>query len=183
MRFEDNLKESEIRVVQQLMEEPMNPSPEEIRQQMQRLLNTTRRETRLLLSSLDPDRIIHTDERAWRVRDILGHLGVWNGEAVRSLTAYAQGGEYFCIPTEEEYYDYNGPAADERRAWTMDQIWAEYETAHDQLKQIVESLPDDKWDGEMVYPWNERGGVEHFIRVMMAHEKVDHCALVIKLTT
>jgi hypothetical protein len=160
----------------------MEPGTIETRQRMLSLLETTRCETRSLLSKLNPDLIIHTDERAWRVRDIIGHLGVWNGEAVRSLKAYADGGEYYCLPTEAEYYDYNGPAADERRAWTIDQVWAEYETAHEQLLQIVAALPDEKWDGEMLYPWNARGTVEYFIRVMMAHEKVDHCALVVSAT-
>ncbi len=157
----------------------MTKSIEATRQEMLTLLDTTRRTTRALLSNLDPDRIIHTDERQWRVRDILGHLGVWNGEAVRSLQAYAAGSEYHCIPSEAEYYDYNGPAADERKSWPMDQVWAEYETAHDQLKQIVSTLPDKNWQGELLYPWNARGTPEYLIRVMMSHETVDHCGLVI----
>lgn len=161
----------------------MNPTIDETRQLMLKLLGDTRHDTHVLLSSLDPDLRIHTDERAWRVRDIIGHLGAWNMEAVRSLEAYTGGSEYYCIPSEAKYYDYNGPAADERKTWTMDQVWAEYETAHDQLSQIVTTLPDGKWDGEMLYPWNERGPVRHLIIVMMAHEKVDHCDLVLKAIT
>lgn len=160
----------------------MSSSVKETRRLLLNLLDKTRRETRTLLSSLDPERIIHTDERAWRVRDIVGHLGVWNGEAVRSLSAYLNGGEYYCIPTDAQYYEYNGPAADERRTWAMDQVWAEYETAHDKLKSLVETMPDEKWANDMVYPWNERGTVERFIKVMMDHEKVDHCDLVVRAT-
>lgn len=62
----------------------------------------------------------------------------------------------------------------------MDRIWAEYEEAHDQLKRLVETLPDEKWEKEMVYPWNERGTVTRLIIMMMDHEKVDHCDLVVK---
>jgi len=153
---------------------------EETRVKMLDLLTKTYQDTRTLLSGLDPERVIHTDERAWRVRDILGHLSVWNMEAVRSLRAYAEGGEYHCIPTEAQYYDYNGPAADERKRWTMEQVWAEYNSAHDQLRQIVASLPDEKWEGQMLYPWNLRGTVEYFIKVMMNHETMDHCSIVIK---
>jgi len=161
----------------------MNSNVEETRRLMLDLLDKTRRETRSLLSQLDPERVVHNDERAWRVRDIVGHLGVWNGEAARSLSAYAKGGEYICIPTDAKYYEYNGPAADERRTWTIEQVWAEYEASHDQLKSIVERMPAEKWDGEMVYPWNERGTVGHLIKVMMDHEKVDHCDLVVKAVT
>lgn len=145
-----------------------------------RLLDLTQQETRALLSHLEPELIVHTDERAWRVRDVVGHLGVWNWEAVHSLRAYCRGGEYYCIPTEREYDEYNGPAADERRAWTLDQVWAEYDEAHDQLKLLIQSMPDEKWEGSMVYPWNEWGTAQHLIEVMMAHEKIDHCAVVLK---
>ncbi len=153
------------------------------RQALLELLESTRQETQSLLSGLDPERVIHTDERAWRVRDILGHLGVWNLEAARSLQAYAEGSEYFCIPSEAHYYDYNGTAADERKAWTMAQVWAEYEDAHDKLRQLVATLPGEKWAGELLYPWNLRGTVDDLIRIMMKHETVDHCALVIEATT
>ena len=66
---------------------------EEARQRSLNLLDETRLETRSTLSGIDPERVVHTDERAWRVRDVVGHLSVWNGEAARSLSAYARGGE------------------------------------------------------------------------------------------
>jgi hypothetical protein len=64
----------------------------------------------------------------------------------------------------------------------LEQVWAEYEAAHDQLKQIVESMPAEKWDGEMLFPWNERGTIEQFIIRMMKHEKKDHCNFIIIAT-
>jgi hypothetical protein len=147
------------------------------------LLDNTRRDTRSVLSALDPERVVHGDERAWRVRDVLGHLAVWNGEAARSLRAYAAGGEYFCIPSESEYYEYNGPAADERRSWPMQQVWAEYEQSHDQLRSMVEMMPLAKWNGEMLYPWHDRGTVEGLISTMMNHERVDHCEIILRATS
>jgi hypothetical protein len=161
----------------------MNSNVEERRRQTLDLLEKTRRETRSALSRLDPERVVHTDERAWRVRDVVGHLGVWNGEAARSLSAYAAGGEYYCVLAESEYYDYNGLAVDERRAWPMQQVWAEYEQAHDQLRLMVETMPVEKWDGDMLYPWRDRGTVERLIKIMMNHERVDHCDIVLRATS
>jgi hypothetical protein len=158
----------------------MTASIEEIRFLLLSLLDKTRRETRETLSSFDPERLVHTDERAWRVRDILGHLGVWNEEAASSIRAFAKGEEYYCIPTDEMYYDYNGPAAEERSTWTMEQVWDEYETAHDKLRLLIETMPEEKWEGEMVFPWNERGTITRLILMMMDHEKTDHCDLVVK---
>ena len=160
----------------------MNADVEVRRRHALGLLDKTRRETRSALSPLDPERVVHTDERAWRVRDVIGHLGVWNGEAARSLRAYAAGREYYCIPSESQYYDYNGPAADERRTWPLQQVWDEYEDSHAQLRSMVETMPVGKWDGEMLYPWHVRGTVEDLIRIMMKHERVDHCDLILKAT-
>ncbi len=159
----------------------MEPTHQETRRQLLQLLDQTRQQTTGLITKLDPDLVIHKDERAWRVRDILGHLGVWNMEAARSLQAYAEGGEYCCIPSEALYYDYNGPAADARKAWTLAQVWAEYEEAHDKLRQLIASLPAKKFQGEMLYPWNSPGTVENLIHVMMKHETVDHCELILSM--
>jgi len=160
----------------------MNSNVEEPRRQTLKLLDTTRRETRATLSRLNPEQVVHTDERAWRVRDVVGHLGVWNGEAARSLRAYAEGSEYFCMTANGVYDEYNGPAADERKTWTTEKVWAEYEASHDQLKSIIETMPAGKWDGEMVFPWNERGTIEQLIKRMMKHETKDHCTLIAKAT-
>jgi hypothetical protein len=158
----------------------MLSSIEESRRWVLNLLDRTRHETRSILSCLDPLQVVHDDERAWRVRDVVGHLAVWNGEAARSLAAYANGSQYTVIAGRAEYYGYNGPAADARREWTLDEVWAEYEASHDQLRRIVQAMPVDKWNGEMAFPWSERGTVEQLIKRMMKHEKVDHCDLVIR---
>ena len=157
-------------------------SVEEIRSLMLELLEVTRRETRSVLAGINPVTIIHSDDRAWRVRDILGHLGVWNGEAAQSLEAYAQGGEYLCIPSEAKYDEYNDAAAEERRSWTIEQIWAEYEASYDQLKLLVETMPYENWNRDMLYPWNERGTIRNLIEVMMKHE-VEHREVIVKTNT
>ncbi len=158
----------------------MDANIQAAREQTLRLLDLTRQSTRAFLSQLDPDLIVHTDERAWRVRDVVGHLGVWNAEAARSLRAYSEGREYHCVEAETEYDAYNGPAAEQRRKWTMEQVWAEYDEAHKQLKLIIESLPEEKWNGILLYPWQERGTAQRLIDIMMTHERVTHCGLVQK---
>lgn len=159
----------------------MNSAMEETRSQILQLLEVTRRETRLSLFGIDPERIVHDDEAAWRVRDVLGHLGVWNGEAAQSLQAHAEGREYHCVPSEAKYDEYNGSAAEERRTWSIEQVWAEYESSHNQLKLLVETMPAGNLNNEMLYPWNERGTVRNLIEVMMNHE-VDHRGIIVKTT-
>ena len=148
----------------------MHPDVKETSQEMRHLLETARRQTLSAFSGSDAERIVHHDRAAWRVRDVLGHLGAWNGEAARSLQAHAQGGEYHCIPSEAEYDQYNASAAAERHSWSLEQVWAEYESSSSQLISGAESMPAEKWSQEMLYPWNERGTVRNLIEVMVLHE-------------
>ena len=155
----------------------MNPDVEEIRQQMLNLLRVTRRETQQSLSGVDMDRIVHNDLARWRCRDVLGHLGVWNGEAAKSLQAHAEGGEYHCIISEAKYDEYNALAAAERRSWDINQVWAEYLASGDRLKFLVETMPAADWSRLMLYPWNERGTVQNLIEIMMRHEMEHRVAM------
>jgi hypothetical protein len=148
----------------------MDTDLEETRSRLLALLEETRRETQAALSSTDPERVVHDDPGAWRVREVLGHVGVWNGEAARSLRAHAEGGEYHCIASEALYDEYNGRATDERRAWSLEQVWAEYEASADQLTLLVETMPVEEWQTEMLYPWNEKGTVRELVEIMMKHE-------------
>ncbi len=158
----------------------MTSNIEEARRSLLSLLEQQRRETRSILSQIDPQLVVHEDERAWRVRDVLGHLAAWNEEAARSLRAHANGGEYACVGSSREYDDYNGPAAEERKNWSLDEVWAEYEASHDQLRKAIETMPADRWHAEITYPWSERGTVEDLVMRMMNHEQIDHCEVVIE---
>ena len=146
---------------------------EETRNLMVRLLDVTQRNTHSALSSIDPEKVVFNDNPTWCVRDVIGHIGVWNGEAGHSLRAHAGGGEYHCIESEMQYDEYNAFAVEERRAWNIDQVWAEYEASYNELKLLVETMPDEKWNTDMLYPWNERGTVRKLIEIMMKHE-VEH---------
>ncbi len=148
----------------------MKLNAEDTRNLLLNLLEETRRETRSALSGIDSERVVHLDDPAWRVRDVVGHLGVWNGEAAKSLKAHVEGGEYHCIPSEAKYDEYNGSAVEERRTWKIEQVWAEYEESTNHLKLLVQTIPAEKLTGKLLYPWNERGTVQNLIEVMMIHE-------------
>ena len=149
----------------------MNQNLKETRQQMRKLLDETRRETESALSDIDPERHVHGGDLPWRVRDVIGHIGVWNGEAAQSLGAHVAGGEYHCISSEAKYDEYNGTAVAERRTWSMEQVWEEYKTSYDQFKLLVESMSNEAWETDILFPWNEQGAVWRLIEIMMIHER------------
>ena len=148
----------------------MNSSAEETRTLMLQLIDMTQRKTRLALSGIDPERVVFNDNPKWRVRDVVGHIGVWNGEAAHSLRAYTKGGEYHCIEAEMQYDEYNASAVEERCAWNIGQVWAEYEASYNELKLLVETMPEEYWNIDILYPWNEMGTVRKLIEIMMKHE-------------
>ena len=150
----------------------------ETRNRMMELLDETRRETQSALADIDPERVVHGGNVPWRVRDVIGHLGVWNGEAAQSLRAHSEGGEYHCISSEAKYDEYNSSAVDERRTWTVEQVWGEYQRSYDELKWLVETMSNEDWEREMLYPWNEVGTTWKFIEVMMKHEAEHREAIV-----
>jgi len=149
----------------------MISNEKETRKLMMEILDETCRETQLALCDVDPERVVHSGNLPWRVRDVIGHIGVWNGEAAQSLRAHAEGGKYHCISSEAKIDEYNGSTVDERRTWTVERVWVEYKTSHDQLKSLVETMSNDDWDRDMLYPWNEEGATWRLIEVMMKHEE------------
>ena len=156
----------------------MNSNVEETRALMLQLIDVTQRNTRSILSGIDPERVVFNDNPIWRVRDVVGHIGVWNGEAALSLRAHAKGTEYHCITSEAKYDEYNASAVEERCSWNIDQVWAEYEASYNELKLLVETIPEENWNKNMLYPWNERGTITKLIEIMMKHE-VEHREIII----
>ena len=149
----------------------MKSNLKETRDRMMELLRETRQATQFALADIDPERVVHHGSLPWRVRDVLGHIGVWNDEAAQSLRAHTKGCEYHCISSEAKYDEYNGSAVEERRTWTIEQVWVEYQTSHDQLRSLVETMSNEDWDRDMLYPWNEKGATWRLIEVMMKHEE------------
>ena len=121
------------------------------------LLRRTRRATHATLEPLDPEAGVQDGDDAWMVRDVVGHLGVWNGEAAKALEAHAFGETYTVLEGARGYDDYNAEAVAERRTWSMEQVWAEYDETHARLEAAVESMPTDRWDVPVPYPWTESG--------------------------
>jgi hypothetical protein len=139
------------------------------------LMRRTRRLTRAALEPLDPEAVIGDGDDGWMVRDVIGHLGVWNGEAAKALEAHAFGETYTVLDAARRYDDYNATATKERRAWPMERVWAEYDETHARFEAAVESMPTDRWDVPVVYPWTEVGSIPGLVVLMTEHETADHC--------
>ena len=76
--------------------------------------------------------------------------------------------------------DYNEQAVLEQRELTTQQIFAEWEQAHEELKKTIQDMPLDKFPGDLLYPWgDERGSIAHVVEYMIEHN-VEHRYEIVK---
>lgn len=58
----------------------------------------------------------------------------------------------------------------EQRELTTQQIFAEWEQAHEELKKTIQDMLLDKFPGDLLYPWgDERGSITHVVEYMIEH--------------
>src|SRR5437870_5790652 len=85
---------------------------DQLDQSRQRLLDAVK--------ATSPEQMIN---ESWTLRDVLGHIAIWELEAVRSLRAYNNGQEYqisSLVFNDFSTMDrYNETAANERATWSQ----------------------------------------------------------------
>ena len=137
------------------------------------LLAETHAATRATVEGVDPELRVHTDtEAGWRIRDVIGHLAVWDRKTARSLRALRGGTEYSIPDFDEDVY--NQQAAQQQRKLTDQHAFAEWEHSHEDHREAVEQIPLDQFPGDLLYPWgDERGNIAQLFEYMAEHE-VEH---------
>jgi uncharacterized damage-inducible protein DinB len=125
--------------------------------------------TRVVLDEVDLEMQVYQEE-GWRVRDIVGHIATWDREIAKSLRAYQAGSEYLTPDLDEEEVEFNERAVLEQQKLSTQQILNEFETAYDEFKKALQEIPDDRFPGELLYPWgDERGDIATLVDYMVEH--------------
>jgi hypothetical protein len=120
---------------------------------------------------------VHNDT-GWQVRDILGHIATWDREAAKSLRAYQAGSEYIIPDFDEE--EYNHRAVSEQRNLSAGQTLDEFEGAYKELSSAIQEMPDDRFPGDLRYPWgDERGDIATLVEYMIEHA-IEHKDEIVK---
>ena len=136
------------------------------------LLAETHAATKKQLEGIDLQKVAHKDS-GWRVRDIIGHLAVWNLQSAKSLQAYCEGDEY-AIPDVGNEDAFNQKECERQKKLPTLQIMEEWKKSHEIFKKAVSDVPEEKLTGEMLFPWgSERGDVPLLVKYMCDHE-VEH---------
>jgi hypothetical protein len=142
-----------------------------------KLLTESHSATRVTIEGIDPEWCVYTDT-GWRIRDIIGHIATWDRQVAKSLQAFRTGNEYSIPGLDED--DYNEQAVLEQRELTTQQIFSEWEQAHEEFKKTIQDMPLDKFPGDLLYPWgDERGSIAHVVEYMIEHN-VEHRDEIVK---
>ena len=132
---------------------------------------------RAILDDVNLEMSVYGDT-GWRVRDIVGHIATWEREVANSLRAYQAGSEYL-IPDLDEG-EYNERAVLEQKKLPSQQVQKEFEQAYNEFRKAIQEMSDDRFPGDMVYPWgDERGSIVRLVEDMIEHA-VEHKDEIIK---
>jgi hypothetical protein len=124
-----------------------------------------------LVEGIDPEVQVNP-ETDWRVRDIVGHLAVWDREVTRSIRAFQGGGEY-SIPDFGENA-FNDREVEELRKLAGQDIFLLWEGAREEFLAAVRDMPLDHIESDFLYPWgDERGKLSTIVEYMTGHD-VEH---------
>ncbi len=124
-----------------------------------------------ILRGSDLELIIYDDDE-WRIRDILGHIAIWDREVIQAISSYLEGSEYVIPGIAEDETDFNAQKLLEQRNLSTDQIMDEWNQARDDFKEIVKQIPIDKLSSDLEFPWGEEtGSISVLINYMIEHNE------------
>ena len=135
---------------------------------LSQLLYNCRAETEAVLMGADPEQVIYT-ESGWRVKDIIAHLTAWEREVMTSIRAYSDAAVYTITnyTTADEYNDLVF-----RRDYDLpfQQLQMDSVAIHAGFIAAVRAIPNERWEGQIICPWNLPSAIDGLIRFMVNHE-------------
>jgi len=81
----------------------------------------------------------------WNVRESLVHVAAWDEEHVEILKTYLDTGEERDYGDDEAVDRLNEEQVDEKRALTLDQVWAHLRWTHEMFLEFINGLPEDNF--------------------------------------
>ena len=136
-----------------------------------KMLTDTLLDTKKVLDGIDLELIVYT-EGDWRVRDILGHIATWEIESTKSIRAFLEGSEYSIPDLDDEEHDFNQREVNEQRKLSDEDLIKEREAAREELKVVINEIPEEKFAGELLFPWGgETGSIAQLVEFMVEHDE------------
>ncbi|MBC7265065.1 MAG: ClbS/DfsB family four-helix bundle protein [Chloroflexi bacterium] len=109
----------------------------------------------------------------WSVHDVVGHIGYWDGEALKAFPNFFETGcEPYCFEIKEGELDHwNDRAVQERRAWSWERVLEEFFTVRGRTMALLDEINDEDLKREGTYPWSQVGPLGKLILIDLDHER------------
>ncbi|MGE5264847.1 MAG: DinB family protein [Acidobacteriota bacterium] len=144
------------------------------------ILRALRQTRSLLLETIDgiPEDAIVTQPvtESWTVKDLLGHMAMWQQVALSFITDYRASGTPQSLGLENDAAvdAYNRRGADLRRDWSLARVRAELDDAQRNLLSAVETLSDDDLHRALPAPWHSATTLEQLIAINSYEHDPEH---------
>lgn len=133
------------------------------------MLDKTHAEIRATIKGVDLETPVYEDGE-WQIRDVIGHIAIWDREVVRSIRAFKQGREYSIPNFDEDVY--NDRAALEMRELSAEGVFNEWEQAREDFIAAIGEFTAKQLPGDLLYPWgDERGSIPQLVGYMCEHDE------------
>jgi uncharacterized protein (TIGR03083 family) len=130
-------------------------------------LDKAREAIRAALARTDPQTVVNP---GWKTQELLAHLAGWDAVTSDALCGHAAGVR-LGTPAKGGIDAYNARSVEARRGLSYEQAVADWEQAHDGLRQAVAELPAEKLTEKLVFPWGGKGTVARIVAIMTEHER------------
>ena len=130
-------------------------------------------EAQATLSTADVERVVYIDS-GWKVKDLVAHVSAWEAEMLRSLQAYVEGSEYQVDGFTDDDAQ-NAIFYAQRKDVPFETLQEQWTHTRDTLKSLIANLTDTQLEGEMLFPWHERGKPGSMIGSTVGHQN-EHLA-------
>ncbi|GAB4534012.1 MAG: hypothetical protein Fur0018_23700 [Anaerolineales bacterium] len=129
-------------------------------------LKESRQKLADLVREIPPEEKIYP---AWRVKELLAHFAGWDDAVLIALRAFLNGREPVVV-APRGVDDYNARTVEERQALPLSHIIKEWQLNRELLLDLVEQIPEDKFQARVIYPWGEEGILYNLIEGQAGHD-------------
>ncbi len=106
---------------------------------------------------------------SWKVKQVLDHIAGWDQLIISSLHAY-QNGE--TVPRRVKSIDhYNATSVSDRQALSLEQSRQAYDSARQEVLQMLRGLPEDMLNRRYKAPWGGDCTITSVVRIFLNHEQ------------
>lgn len=139
------------------------------KQQLIAELDKARRRLTEVLSQVDDKIEIYP---TWKLKQVLDHVAGWDDAVIASIQAHARG-EVPAVTAPRGIDYYNAETVTTRESLPLSTSRMEFEATRMLLKELILSLPEDKYQEHFIAPWGNPTSVAQLVSIFIEHE-IDH---------